>query len=46
MDRLQNYNLEMGHQWLMPIILATQKAAIRRIMVPSQLGQMVHKTLS
>jgi hypothetical protein len=30
----------------MPIILATQKAAIRRIEVRSQFGQIVLKTLS
>jgi hypothetical protein len=35
-----------GHQWLMPIILATQEAEIRRIEVRSQPGQIVHKTLS
>jgi predicted PP-loop superfamily ATPase len=27
------------HQWLMPAILATQEAEIRRIMVQSQLSQ-------
>jgi hypothetical protein len=30
----------------MPIILATQEAEIRRIMVQSHPGQKVHKTLS
>jgi hypothetical protein len=30
----------------MPVILATQEAETRRIMVQSQTGQMVHKTLS
>jgi hypothetical protein len=30
----------------MPIILATQEVEIRRIAVQSQLGQIVHKTLS
>jgi hypothetical protein len=30
----------------MPVILATQKAEIRRIMVHSQSRQIVHKTLS
>jgi hypothetical protein len=32
--------------WFIPIILATQEAEIRRIMVQSQLGQIVHETLS
>jgi hypothetical protein len=27
------------HQWLTPVILATQEAEIRRIMVQSQLGK-------
>jgi hypothetical protein len=30
----------------MPVILATQEAEIRRIMVRSHHGQIVHKTLS
>jgi hypothetical protein len=34
-----------GHQWLTPVILATQEAEIRRIAVRSQPGQIVHKTL-
>jgi hypothetical protein len=33
-------------QWLMSVIPATQEAEIRRIKVQSQLGQIVHKTLS
>jgi hypothetical protein len=33
-------------QWLMPVILATQEADIRRIMAGSQHQQIVHKTLS
>jgi hypothetical protein len=42
---LKNYII-VGQQWLMPIILATQEAEIRRIMVPGQPGQIVHETLS
>jgi hypothetical protein len=34
------------HQWLTPIILATQEAEIRRIAVRSQPGQTVGETLS
>jgi hypothetical protein len=33
-------------QWPTSVILATQEAEIRRIAVRSQLGQIVHKTLS
>jgi hypothetical protein len=33
-------------QWLTPIILATQEAEIRRIMVQVHLRQIVHETLS
>jgi hypothetical protein len=32
--------------WLMPIILATQEAEIRKIEFQSQPGQIVHETLS
>jgi hypothetical protein len=39
-------NTEARHQWLTPIILATQEAEVRRISVQSQLRQIVHKTLS
>jgi hypothetical protein len=35
-----------GHQWLMPIILATEKAEIRRIVVQSQPRQVALETLS
>jgi hypothetical protein len=28
-----------GYRWLMPVILVTQEAAVRRITVRSQLGQ-------
>jgi hypothetical protein len=34
------------HQWLTPVILATQAAEIRRIEVRSQPGPIVSKTLS
>jgi hypothetical protein len=34
------------HWWLTPVILAPQEAEIRRIMVQSQPGQIVHETLS
>jgi hypothetical protein len=37
---------EAGYQRFTPIILATQEAEIRRIMVRSQPGQIVHETLS
>jgi hypothetical protein len=38
--------LPVGYQWLMPIILSTQEAEIRSIMVWGQPRQIVHKTLS
>jgi hypothetical protein len=34
-----------GSQWLTPGILATQEAEIRRIVVRTQPGQIVHNTL-
>jgi hypothetical protein len=34
------------HRWLKPVILATQEAEIRKIVVGSQPKQIVHKTLS
>jgi hypothetical protein len=37
---------EVGPQWLMPEILATEEAEIRRIMVRSHPGQIVRETLS
>jgi hypothetical protein len=34
------------HQWLMPVVLDTQEAEIRRITVQSQPRQIVRETLS
>jgi hypothetical protein len=36
----------VGHHWLTPVLLTTQKAEIRRIVVPSQPRQIVSETLS
>jgi hypothetical protein len=33
------YEKEAGHWWLTPVILASQEAEIRRIMIQSQPGQ-------
>jgi hypothetical protein len=33
------------HQWLTPVILATQEAEIRRIVIQNQLKEVVCKTL-
>jgi hypothetical protein len=38
--------LVLGIRWLTPVILTTQEAEIRRIMVQSQPGQIVQETLS
>jgi hypothetical protein len=39
-------NFRGGHQWLTPIIIATQEAEIRRITIQGQPGQIVRQTLS
>jgi hypothetical protein len=36
-----NNHFIAGHQWFMPVILATQEAEIRRIVVRSQPGQII-----
>jgi hypothetical protein len=42
-----NKNLQWArHQWLMPVVLATQETEIRRIKVQGQLEQIVPETLS
>jgi hypothetical protein len=43
LSRMQSW---LGLQWLMPIILASQEAEIRRVAVQSQPGQIVSGTLS
>jgi hypothetical protein len=35
-----------GYQWLVPIILATQEAEIRRMVFKASPGNIVHETLS
>jgi hypothetical protein len=37
----QKLEIEVRHQWLMPVILATEEADIRRITVRSQPRQIV-----
>jgi hypothetical protein len=44
--KFRNLILRAGHQWLTPVVLATQEAEIRRIAVGSQPRQIVLKTLS
>jgi hypothetical protein len=41
----KKYLFPAGHRWLTPVILATQKTKIRRVVFQSQLGQKVHETL-
>jgi hypothetical protein len=44
--RLIRNKKEAGHRWLMPVILPTLEAEIRRIVVRSQTGEIVLKNLS
>jgi hypothetical protein len=46
LDRKVKEEIVSWAQWLMPVILDTQEAEIRRIAVQSQPGQIVHETLS
>jgi hypothetical protein len=43
--KITTQNILDGCWWLMPVILATQEAEIRRITVRSQLRQIVPETL-
>jgi hypothetical protein len=43
---LKNNHVLAQHQWLTPVIPATQEAEIRRITVRSQSGQISPKTIS
>jgi hypothetical protein len=38
------FNMGAGHQWLTPVILATQEAEMGRTTVPGQPGQTVQET--
>jgi hypothetical protein len=44
-DKLKK-DISAGHWWLMPVILATQQAEIRRIAVRSQPEQIVLEILN
>jgi hypothetical protein len=46
MERQVKERLEAKHRCLIPVILVTQRAEIRRIMVQSQARQTVCETLS
>jgi hypothetical protein len=45
-SRLSIKEVVAGHVWLTPIILATQEAEIRKIIIQSQPGQIICETLS
>jgi hypothetical protein len=46
LSSFKSNNNTAGSLWLKPVILATQEAEIRRIVVQNQSRQIVHKTLS